>query len=247
MRDEEGCKPAALEYAIRNGTWAGGRAKRYQKGGEDTLARRRVQGGRRQAPPVPHDELPQRQDDGLLHFEPPNRKTILEMLSGLEERMRGVPGADVQVHPRKDGCGTIDVAQGQLPRHRARRGLLLDGEDRALLRPRGDLDLFVKELEPISTGSAVRPSNGVRTETAWSSTSPTRPLDALLSPFVKRDPLRFQDADQFVPTSYFARMHFLIRVSPAATRSPTSTMSDTCLRAARSITLAMFAITATVA
>lgn len=48
------------------------------------------------------------------------------------------------------------------------------------------------------------------------------------------------------PSPYFARTYFLARVSPTPKSSPALTMSETCLRAVRSVTLAILATAATV-
>lgn len=102
------------------------------------------------------------------------------------------PGARLQARARADGDRPAHVPQRKPPRQREGRELLLDGQDRALLRLGGTAPTSSRGIRrSMSTGIATCASRDARTEAARSSAGSAGPLDSLLLPFRKRGPLQF--------------------------------------------------------
>ena len=108
------------------------------------------------------------------------------------------PDARLQARARADGDRPAHVPQRKPPRQREGRELLLDGQDRALLRLEGTAPTSSRGIRrSISTGIATCASRDAWTEAARSSAGSAGPLDSLLLPFRKRGPLQFWGAAQF--------------------------------------------------
>ena len=105
----------------------------------------------------------------------------------------------------RTGIAQVHVPQRKPPRQREGRELLLDGQDRALLRLGGTAPTSSRGIRrSISTGIATCASRGAWTEAARSSAGSAGPLDSLLLPFRKRGPLHIWGSVQFAALQYYS-------------------------------------------
>ena len=187
---------------------------RLRGGGPDGQAggrRRRIQGGRREAPPFARGRPLQRRGRRLLDIRVPEHEDGPGMPAGLEGRLDGgdapLPHSDMgRQHRMRPPAGSRSSGRGSPGPRPAKETASTTRRPRTSSRwPRpsfatigGTAPMSSRGIwRSISTGIATCASRDAWTEAARSSAGSAGPLDSLLLPFRKRGPLQFWDAAQF--------------------------------------------------